>query len=471
MSNMRGQVTTDGGRCGGHAPIWLTCVLGAVAAVAPAWALPTRVHSIISYEAAHLPGVPAEFRVAAGSPEDPTAVANSLCKGSFDEDYARKPDRPLDFIRWLDPESIWGQGSHFWDPAGGPEGGQFRLLNPRPTHNAYQRARMLYGEAVELYPDDPATAYYLLGRVAHLLEDMATPAHVHSDMHVSDSLAAALAEPILTADCLERYLARMYIDGPDLPGEVPPDGRLRFEAYFLSGPVAPVELWRLSDGGHAELGDLYKLFHSMAWQAKHWDSNGVDGIGPDGVGGGSLRWHQMIDVPFYDAATVEVWEVHNYDTPALAHSTRVEPIATIGRGRILLPRRDFAPTSRIKVVHGGTYVRLRTHAVKAFAQISDTDCRRMAADLMPQAIAHVAALYQLFWRDTHPDEPPPGSPALAGDVDDDDMVSVLDVLRVAEAFGSRNSQPAFDARCDLDDSGIVDTADLLILIDSFGLRR
>lgn len=360
-----------------------------------AYALPTEVHAIISFEAAKLPGVPEDFhnQDVLGRPDasDPQDQDSTICQGSIDEDADRVPDSLLQLIRFLDPNSLWSWGTHFWNPIAGPEAGQLLLLNPPPAKNAYQRGRMLYEEALTAYPVDPSQAWYLLGRVAHLLEDMATPAHTHLDPHVSDGLAAFLRMPDLAADSFEEYLSRTYVTNPAGPGIAA--GQLRFEQDWVPDTLDPVPVASLGSAGHPELGDLFKLFNSMARWSVRWDSNDVDGTGAAGIGGGSLR---------------------------------------------------------------------NDH------HISDADCQRMAGDLMPKAVAHVAALYRLFWRDTHPEEALPSIGPFAGDIDKDGGVGVLDLLRLVAAFGTSIGDDHFDAACDLDVSGTVDVADLRVLIHDFG---
>ena len=59
-------------------------------------------------------------------------------------------------------------------------------------------------------------------------------------------------------------------------------------------------------------------------------------------------------------------------------------------------------------------------------------------------------------------------PALEGDFDEDGQVSILDVLRLARAYGSSQGDPEFDAACDLDGDEIIGVGDLLILVGNFG---
>ena len=416
-----------------------------------------------------MPAGPAEIGndTYVGTPDNPIGDDrdNSLCEGVFDEDYDRTPRSIFDLLDVSNPNLIWGWGSHFWDPAAGPEAGQLPVLNPPPPQNAYQRGAMLYSQAVERYPTDHAGAYYLLGRVVHLLTDMATPAHTHLDVHVADGLAGIVDAPMLAADSLEQYLSSGYVTRLDMPSDPDPTGRLRFEQDFVAAPIDAVALIYLSDGGHPSLGDLYKIFYSMARQSARWDSNDSDGTGPQGIGGGSLRWFREIDVAFSDPATIEVWEV-NKD----GYQARVEPIAAVGQARILLPH-ELADSSRITISHDGTETVLPASQIGKLGQIADAGCLRMARDLMPKAIAHTEALYRLFWRDTHPDDTILDSAAVTGDADGDGFVTILDVLTALNTFGLHAGDAGFDSRADLNADQQVDVADLLILVANFGRTR
>jgi hypothetical protein len=59
---------------------------------------------------------------------------------------------------------------------------------------------------------------------------------------------------------------------------------------------------------------------------------------------------------------------------------------------------------------------------------------------------------------------------LAGDVDDDGEVSILDVLRFAWAYGTHQGQPGFDPDCDFNRDGTVDLGDLSVLVENFGKK-
>lgn len=57
---------------------------------------------------------------------------------------------------------------------------------------------------------------------------------------------------------------------------------------------------------------------------------------------------------------------------------------------------------------------------------------------------------------------------LAGDVDGDNFVDVVDLPYLVDAFGSVTGDANYDARCDFNSDGAVDVVDLLIMVDYFG---
>jgi hypothetical protein len=57
---------------------------------------------------------------------------------------------------------------------------------------------------------------------------------------------------------------------------------------------------------------------------------------------------------------------------------------------------------------------------------------------------------------------------VAGDVDLDGLIDVVDLLWLIDSFGKGTGEPGFDPRCDFNSDGAVDVADLLILVENFG---
>lgn len=58
--------------------------------------------------------------------------------------------------------------------------------------------------------------------------------------------------------------------------------------------------------------------------------------------------------------------------------------------------------------------------------------------------------------------------ALAGDVNFDGKVDIVDICRVVKAFGYFSWEPGYDPDADLNQDGIIDGLDLQIVVDNFG---
>jgi len=323
-------------------------------------ALPTPVHPLVSYEAGQMAGVPNEIREYLGSPDGYfgfTRVLNdTICEGSYDEDERKNPLAgaacviyPPSILRWacdLQAEPFFGWGTHFWDPTTGPDWGYPDILTytsyglvvhldiNNEDRNAFRRAEELFHRAIALYKKGTLdSAYYELGRVAHLLEDMSTPAHVHLDLHFP--YLVWLEQLLLGPDSYEDYIGDAYGTKDKFQAAFSVEGR-----QFVDTDAAGMSDY--DPAGFEGNIRLYRLFYSMASKAKQWDSDEKDGLGGNGQGGGSLN--------YYDNSRKE-------------------------------------------------YV------------ISDTNCQRIANDLMNQALDHVAGLYVLFYNETHPTSPPPANAA------------------------------------------------------------
>jgi len=149
----------------------------------------------------------------------------------------------------------WRYMRHFWDPnddyfTGLTSGG---ILYPSAVDRAHQ---FWYGSARVAYRSNPATGYWWLGRIAHLLEDMALPAHVNLDPH-----------PF--SDDYEDWVK----------DNTPASGRYPFVVWdYATANMNAVDNW--ADGRRYETTqntDLMKLFLSLAEQGDDYESNDRDG--------------------------------------------------------------------------------------------------------------------------------------------------------------------------------------------------
>lgn len=348
-------------------------------------ALYPELHSLMAYEASFIAGSPSEMRVYAGQPKTSVAPGSGICAGAYDEDADRDPRLTSGVPTW------WGLlnwGTHFWNPAGGPEGGLLEMVETFPVNlegrNAYQRARELYGTAKALYDADPPAAYHILGRVVHLLTDMATPAHVHLDVHIADTSKTG-------DDSLEEYTASRYVF-PGLPA-----GLTAFETDFPLGDLASTDLTDLTDGGYPGEPLLFRLFYSMAETAGGFDSDDADGSLDKG-----RRRGKSIPVSHTDlTGTVLYGPACEFPLP-----TKVFQMSP-SRDKFVIPDRVFNAITDIGLFEG---IRLdfseatEVHPLSEFSRtdIGDSDISRISNSLIPPALEHISALYRLFWEDTHP---------------------------------------------------------------------
>ncbi len=59
-------------------------------------------------------------------------------------------------------------------------------------------------------------------------------------------------------------------------------------------------------------------------------------------------------------------------------------------------------------------------------------------------------------------------PKLTGDINDDGIVDIVDIVKCALAFGSKRGEPRYDPECDINNDDIVDIVDLVIIAINFG---
>ncbi len=194
-----------------------------------------------AYQTAVHPVIAAYARILYTNPEI-TARSGSIDHGAYHEDE-------LDHV-W-DRSMACTTINHFWDADGGPNDEVTSVFCNGP--NAWQKARILWGMALgEYHAGHTSTAYEYLGHVAHLLMDMAVPAHAHEDMHPwSDEYEDWLGVPEAALSTAE--LDALIALGPvELPG----------------GPVNP----------------LYRLFYLTNQRADFYASEDFDGdsVDPNG---------------------------------------------------------------------------------------------------------------------------------------------------------------------------------------------
>ncbi|MEJ2683778.1 MAG: hypothetical protein P8Z71_05225 [Candidatus Sulfobium sp.] len=354
-----------------------------------AHALYSELHSLIAYESSLVQTVPSEVHVYSGDyPECIDSARNNVCKGAYDEDADRDPRLSGGGLT-----TWWGLlnwGTHFWQPDAGPDGGLLTTVDNIPVNlesqNAYERAQSLYQSAVETYDADPSGAYYLLGRVAHLLADMATPAHVHLDPHISDTDRTG-------DDSFEEYTAWQYILG------IPPEQQTaNFEVVFPHNTLVPVQYEDLSDGGYPEEPLLYRLFYSMAEMSSNYDSDDADGKIDRGMRRGmSVKMtHDNLEAVYAIGEDFSVRRISEGYRLSPERSKFILLNSTVKNIETELP--SFYAVGL--VFADGLELHLLSEFYKT--DIGDEDLSPFADTLLAAAVEHTAALYRMFWTETHP---------------------------------------------------------------------
>lgn len=351
----------------------------------PAHALYPELHSTIDYEASLVPGVPSETAIYAGAPEDCiNKNRDNICEGAYDEDADRDPR--ITPGAW---SGFFNWGSHFWQPAGGATGGLLEnvggLSVNLESQNAYQRARMLYDSAKTLYNENPSYAYYLLGRIGHLLSDIATPAHVHLDAHFSDVF--------LGDDSFEEYTRIRYVTADRL------SGISALETDFPVSGIVPADYKNLSDAGFPGEPLLFRIFYSMATTAAAYDSDDADGTKDKGIRRGR-------SVNIANTSLINAFAVCTGCQDRILSSEEYQ--LSLARRKFILLNSTIdtlnhsnPPYEEIRLdFTGGSEIHTLTEFIKT--DIGDRDMAIVSNLLLPAALSNTAALYQLFWAETHP---------------------------------------------------------------------
>jgi hypothetical protein len=63
------------------------------------------------------------------------------------------------------------------------------------------------------------------------------------------------------------------------------------------------------------------------------------------------------------------------------------------------------------------------------------------------------------------------SPYKSVDVNEDGKVSLVDLVILAKAYGSKEGDVNWDSRCDIDNNGVVGLSDLVMLAKGYGKER
>ncbi|MDD5306026.1 MAG: S-layer homology domain-containing protein [Deltaproteobacteria bacterium] len=261
---------------------------------------------------------------------------------------------------------------HFWDPDN-PQGGEYGDGLGLYRSN-YQRAKMLFNEALDDYISNRKNrAYFNLGRVAHLLTDAATPAHVHNDAHLNDVLGAIVHS--WSKDNYETYsrdisvYQSVFVDGGNL--HVAEDRVVNDIYQLVQDMPLPVPIPSIPPQDYEPLFNLFWVTAQKAQYFASHDANGnsnyktisgtalpLGGMTPD-----YTLWHEEIGWGLIDKTELESCD-GNYQSVCNPY----EPL--IFYNDCLQDERDEYINSRLPL---------------------------MTRALLPVAIVAVAKLYEIFF--------------------------------------------------------------------------
>ena len=336
---------------------------------------------------------------------------NFILQASYEEDYDAEP-----FLENGDLESGWlASLKHFWDPNGEYDSGLTVVVQHQ---SAISRANEMWKKALCAYPTDPGAAYYYLGKIAHLLQDLTVPGHVHNDPHISDALCHAIpTQPECdTGDdsSYESFTAwgKRYQAIKGVPGI----GWTSSASTFASGTGA------IDPAVHVPIDadyNLSKLFYDTALTAKVFDS---DRWSADGT---ALRYPAMAGLAQKGATrkrhSLQITESRLH--PFLPGSTEVQQWSVLGvpkkllqldvdywespwRGRVLLSDAFLVGTDDYFVATftspSGVHLESRRIDVIESGDILDSELEKAQMILENTAIRNTSTLFKYFWEQTHP---------------------------------------------------------------------
>ena len=298
----------------------------------------------------------------------------ALIEGAWEE------DKPFIEGRWM---------AHYWNPDGGYNDGLYIGFK-----SALQKAQEdLWQDAISAYNNDQtAQAYYLLGRIAHLLMDMSVPAHTLLDEH-----------PI--EDRYEEFTGDNYKNiTSSSPNTGIPSG---LPSYPQSTPPSYDD-------------DLTKLFYNLAEKSDDFDSDDEDGESTD-YGNGKYTWgRNALDASkTFSRAEYFVWtllsgwekerDLVRYVDYDIFRSCINSNEYHIYYYRSFYDEYNNTLTHWVKVYYTDGSYEFVDWDLEELGGVPDSvlECIHQK-QLQARAVGYVAALYQLFWDSVeHPDTDPP----------------------------------------------------------------
>ena len=302
-----------------------------------------------------------------------TVKADDLISGAAEEDAVKLF---ADVYENCSGDALNGFFEHFWDPddpwIGGFNcntiGGAYNAGLPKKFlfqsghyDSAYRLAQYYWDrKAIPLYSSgDRQQAYYWLGRIAHLLQDMTVPAHAHDRYH----------DPIVNgdSDLFEDYASGVYTNynGDSCVGKY-----YKYENlinYFQWGSVHD----------QANPPDLFKLFWYTDQKTQYFATASSKGETAD-------NWAN--------------WAIGN-NRYVLWNKSNAEP-QLVQFSRSLWDNEDLCIGQT--VINQGI-VEYLSDPNNLFNSLSrEYSLRQLANALIPHALKATAGLYRLFWNEVHP---------------------------------------------------------------------
>ncbi|OHB66816.1 MAG: hypothetical protein A2Y77_14765 [Planctomycetes bacterium RBG_13_62_9] len=111
---------------------------------------------------------------------------NDVIEGAFDEDVSKPIFYPFeDGFHWdIAPQNPLGQDvAYYQHLVAGGDGAEIYIGWGGHDSAVTQAITYWTSYALPIYATNPALSYYYLGHIAHLIEDLTVPAHVHNDEH------------------------------------------------------------------------------------------------------------------------------------------------------------------------------------------------------------------------------------------------------------------------------------------------
>ncbi len=283
---------------------------------------------------------------------------------------------------------------HFWDPDAISEGklnvdigvtfdSEWIAGGCISFGGSYLRAESLWKTIISLYQmgdeEIREKAYYYLGKVAHLLTDLAVPAHVHGDVHPGiEGIAGKVfrcGEVVVAADddSFEKFMKNIdrleLFKGNSIKGK-------EYLYEDLLNDQRKGFLWKDVYSSRGTVPHLFKLFYYTAQKTQYFASDGDPSLGLNRC---VMEKNQ------------KAWGDTGVFVRADGSKGSFSPI--LWKEEIL--------NGEIKLVD----IVANPCDIEKGGRGNKDNLIRLAGALIPHAMKAVAGLYRLFWYETHPPRP------------------------------------------------------------------